>query len=152
LSIGLAAGLDESMRADSPRDDVPADASERFRANRTWGRMFADSVRGARVAICREANFAVHFAALAAVVTIGAWVGLSLERWCLLALAAAIVVAAEMGNTAIEHLARAVTREEHPEVRDALDVASAAVLAAAVGAAVVGVAVLGPPLVAALRG
>jgi diacylglycerol kinase len=113
--------------------------------------MFADAVRGARVAILGEANFVVHFVMLAVVAAIGAWVGLSLERWCLLALAAGTVIAAEMGNTAVEHLARAVTREEHPEVRDALDVASAAVLAAAIGAAVVGVAVLGPPLVAALQ-
>jgi diacylglycerol kinase len=114
--------------------------------------MIADAVRGARVAILGEVNFLVHFAALAIVIAVGVWVGLSLERWCLLALAAGIVVAAEMGNTAIEHLARAVTRDEHPEVRDALDVASAAVLTATIAAAVVGIAVLGPPLVAALRG
>jgi diacylglycerol kinase len=131
-------------QADSHRDKDP------FRARRTWGHMFADAVRGTRVAMTREANFAVHFTVLAAVVAAGAWVELSLERWCLLALAATIVFAAEMGNTAIEHLARAVTREAHPEVRDALDVASAAVLAAALGAAIVGAIILGPPLASAL--
>jgi diacylglycerol kinase len=52
-----------------------------------------------------------------------------------------------MANTAIEHLARAVTREPNPEVRDALDVASAAVLMAALGAAVVGAMLLARPAI-----
>jgi diacylglycerol kinase len=125
-------------------------ADDRFRANRTWGQMFADAVRGVRVAVLGEVNFVIHFVAAAAVVAVSVWVDLSLERWCLLGLAAAMVLAAEMGNTAVEHLSRAVTREEHPEVRDALDVASAAVLVAALGAAAVGLAVLGPPVWARL--
>ena len=61
--------------------------------------------------------------------------------------ATATVVTAEMFNTSIEHLARAITRETHPEIRDALDVASAAVLAAATGSAIVGFLIVIIPLV-----
>jgi diacylglycerol kinase len=129
-----------------PRDDD----DRHFHAERSWTRMFADAVRGLGVAVREEANFRVHFGVAAAATAAGAWVDLSLERWCLIALCIAIVMAAEMANTAIEHLARAVTREPNPEVRDALDVASAAVLVAAIGAAAVGAAVLLPPLVARL--
>lgn len=126
------------------------DRHSHFHAERSWARMFADAVRGVAVAVGEEANFRVHFAVAAAAVAAGIWVDLSLERWCLIALCIAIVLAAEMANTAIEHLARAVTREPNPEVRDALDVASAAVLVAAIGAAAVGATVLLPPLVARL--
>ncbi len=132
-------------KPDSHRRDADA-AANPFRANRTWGRMLVDAVRGVGVATGREPNFIVHALAAAAAIGLGCWIGLSLERWCLIALCIALVLAAEMANTAFEHLARAVTREEHPEVRDALDVASAAVLVAALGAAVVGIAILLGPL------
>jgi diacylglycerol kinase len=124
-----------------PRDD------RHFHAERSWARMFADAMRGVRVAVGEEANFVIHFAVAAAAIGAGVWVDLSLERWCLIALCVAIVLAAEMANTAIEHLARAVTREPNPEVRDALDVASAAVLMAALGAAVVGAMLLARPAI-----
>ena len=127
--------------AEQPRDD-----DRHFHAERSWTRMFTDAVRGVRVAMGEEANFVVHFAVAAAAIAAGIWVDLSLERWCLIALCIAIVLAAEMANTAIEHLARAVTREPNPEVRDALDVASAAVLIAALGAAVVATLLLARPV------
>jgi diacylglycerol kinase len=116
-----------------------------------WARMFVHAVRGVLVAVGREPNFLVHGAAAAAVVALGAWLELSAERWALLALCIALVLTAEIVNTAIEHLARAITPSQHPEIRDALDVASGAVLVATIGAVVVGVVLLGPPLVAALR-
>lgn len=118
----------------------------RFDAHRTWTRMFADALRGVRTAVTREVNFAVHFMALAAVVAVASQLDLTLERWCLLILSAGMVLAAEFGNTAIEHLARAVTREENAEVRDALNVASGAVLVAAIVAAIVGITILTGPL------
>ena len=49
-----------------------------------------------------------------------------------------MVLAAEMFNSALESLARAITDRPHPLVRDALDIASAAVLVTALGAAAVG--------------
>ena len=49
-----------------------------------------------------------------------------------------IVLAAEMFNSALEHLARAVDRSENRHLGSALDIGSAAVLTAAMGASVVG--------------
>ncbi len=85
----------------------------------------------------------MHLPVAAAVVVAAAVLRTSVEEWCLLVLCIAGVLAAELFNTAIERLARAVTREHHPDLRDALDIASAGVLLAASGAAVVGVLVLG---------
>jgi diacylglycerol kinase len=128
----------------------PADDDEPVRPVRTWLQMFRDSLRGVKVAIRGEVNFFVHlFIAVMAAVA-GAIVELSDERWCLYILCVTIVLSAEMFNTAIEHLARAVTREQLPEVRDALDIASGAVLVAALGAAFVGVLIIAWPFVAKL--
>jgi diacylglycerol kinase len=124
-------------------DDLPL----RPRA-RSWLQMVRDALRGVKIAVRGEVNFYVHLFIAAIAGAAGAIVELSDERWCLYILCVALVLTAELFNTAIEHLARAVTREEHPEVRDALDVASGAVLTAALGAACVGVLVIAWPFVA----
>jgi diacylglycerol kinase (ATP) len=59
--------------------------------------------------------------------------------WALASLSAAVVLAAELFNTAVEHLADHVHPDLHPQIRLVKDCAAAAVLCAAVGA--VGVAV-----------
>jgi len=65
----------------------------------------------------------------------------SLAEACLLGLCVTIVLAAETFNTALERLARAAGPEKNEHVRDALDMASGAVLVAAIGAAGVGGAI-----------
>lgn len=116
-----------------------------------WRRRFGHAIRGVIVAVVRETNFWVYGSVTAAVSVLAAWLELSAERWSLVVLCMASVIVAEMFNTSIEHLARAITREQHPEIRDALDIASGAVLLAAIGAAIVGVVILVPPLLAAFR-
>jgi diacylglycerol kinase len=129
------------------RSTANLDDDELRRPIRTWTQKFRDAARGIKVAVRGEVNFFVHlFIAVMAAVA-GAIVELSDERWCLYILCVTIVLSAEMFNTAIEHLARAVTREQHPEVRDALDIASGAVLLAAIGAACVGVLIIAWPFV-----
>lgn len=90
------------------------------------------------MALRTQSSFAVQFAAAVAVAVIFAWWGVTTVEWCLLALCITVVLAAEAFNTALEHLARAITREHNPQVRDALDVAAGAVLIASLGASVVG--------------
>lgn len=117
---------------------------------RSWVQMLRDALRGVKIAVRGEVNFYVHLFVAAMAGVAGAIVQLTDERWCLYILCVTIVLTAELFNTAIEHLARAVTRQEHPEVRDALDVASGAVLMAATGATCVGVLVIAWPFVARL--
>ncbi|MCA9234750.1 MAG: diacylglycerol kinase family protein [Planctomycetales bacterium] len=129
----------------------PADDDERDFRCRTWPRKFADALRGIKIAMRGEASYFVHILATAIVIIAGVISRLSPTRWALLALCIATVLAAESLNTAIERLARAVTRKQDPQVRDALDIASGAVLLAAIGAAVAGAIILLPPLVAMLE-
>jgi len=88
----------------------------------------------------------VHLLAAGSVVAGGAFFRVSAGEWCLLAFAIGLVLMAEIFNTAIESLARAPGSRRHPRLRDALDMASAAVLLAAITATVVGVIVFGPRL------
>ena len=61
-------------------------------------------------------------------------------------LSIALVWSAELFNSSLEQLAKAVDTAENERIRDALDMAAGAVLLVALGAALVGVMVLGPPL------
>ena len=62
--------------------------------------------------------------------------------WALVALSAALVLAAELLNTAIEELADLLHPDSHPRIRVVKDCAAAAVLIAALGAVAVAVALV----------
>jgi diacylglycerol kinase (ATP) len=62
--------------------------------------------------------------------------------WALVMLASAGVFAAEMFNTAIEHLADHLHPEIHPSIRTVKDCAAAGVLLASLGAVAVAVALV----------
>lgn len=70
------------------------------------------------------------------------WLHVSHAEWLVLIVCITLVLAAELFNSALEHMARAITRTEHPDIRSALDIASGAVLVTAIGACAVGVLVL----------
>jgi diacylglycerol kinase len=111
--------------------------------NRPWLHKFADAFRGLRRAVRSQTSFAVHLTVAAAVVVAAAVLRVSLVEWCLLIGAIGFVTTAEVFNTAIESLARAHDVGRHPRIRDALDMASAAVLVASITAAGIGVVVFG---------
>jgi diacylglycerol kinase (ATP) len=62
--------------------------------------------------------------------------------WALVLLASAAVIAAELFNTAIEHLADHLHPTLHPQIRIVKDCAAAAVLVAVLGAVAVAAALL----------
>ena len=62
--------------------------------------------------------------------------------WALVLLASAGVLATELLNTAVEHLADHLHPEVHPSIRVVKDCAAAAVLLAVLGAVAVGVALV----------
>ena len=140
-----------SLHDEPPPDADADDYDRRHPPVRSWTAMFADAAHGVRTAIRGEVNFFVHLFIAAMAGVAGGIVRLSDERWCLYILCVTIVLTAELFNTAVEHLARAVTRDDHPEVRDALDIASGAVLMAAVGAACVGGLIIAWPLIDQIR-
>jgi diacylglycerol kinase len=110
---------------------------------RSWPEKFRDALRGLKEGVRGQSSFFVHLFAAAAVITTAAVLKMSLVEWCLLLLCITIVLAAEMFNSALESLARAVTQRLDPHVGRALNIGSAAVLIAATGAAIVGAVIFG---------
>lgn len=130
---------------------MPTNKTTPRRPNRSWVQKFRDAARGVKIAVRGESSFFVHLFVTATVILAAGVYERSPTEWCLLVLCITVVLAAETFNTAIEHLARAVSIETRPELRDALDIASGAVLLAAIGAATVGLIVFGQPLLAMVR-
>ena len=87
-------------------------------------------------------SFKIHIAA--AVIVIGAAIcfRVSTVSMSLLLIAVAMVLAAEMLNTAIEKAVDIVTDKPHPLAKTAKDVAAGAVLVTAVFAALIGILVV----------
>jgi len=108
---------------------------------RSWTQKFGDALRGTKQGIRGQSSFFVHFFAAAVVVSAGLMVHLNHIEWCLLALCIAGVLTAEMFNSALESMAKAITHEPNPYLGGALDIGSGAVLLASIGAAVVGAVV-----------
>jgi len=108
------------------------------RRGRSWPRKFRDAFRGVWLGVRGQSSFRVHFLAAAAVIAAGALIRVTLVEWCVLLVCIAVVLTAEMFNSALESMARAITDKHDPRLADALDIGSAAVLAAAIGAVVVG--------------
>ena len=109
----------------------------------TWSTKFRHAFRGLRIGSKGQNSFLVHIPVACFVLAAAVQLHVSPLEWCILALCITVVIAAELFNTAIEHLAKAVTSEFNSHVRDSLDIASAAVLVMSLGAAVIGVLVLG---------
>jgi len=105
---------------------------------RTWARKFRDAFLGLRQSIHRQSSYRVHFTAAVIVIAAGWLLGMDHVRWSLLVLCITIVLSAEMFNTALETLAKAITSDYNEHLGRALNIASAAVLTAAIGATIVG--------------
>jgi len=109
---------------------------------RTWPEKFRDAFRGVGIGVRGQSSFQVHVLCAVAVIVVAALTGMVAWQWCALLLCVVIVLVAEMFNTSLEVMAKAIDVRYHPRLRDALDIASGAVLLAAMGAVVVGAIVL----------
>jgi diacylglycerol kinase len=105
---------------------------------RTWYEKFRDAFRGVRSGMRGQSSFQVHIVVAVAVLAAAALLRCTFWEWCVLLLCIGGVLTAEMINSALEHLAKAVDRDHNPHLGDALDTGSAAVLFASLAAAAVG--------------
>jgi diacylglycerol kinase len=113
--------------------------SQDFRPpRRGWLQKFRSAGWGIAAGIRGQRSFTVHLGMAVLVVASAAVLGMDRADWGLLLLCIATVIGAELFNSALERLARAVTRSEDEDVAVALDIASGAVLVVSLGAAAVG--------------
>ncbi len=116
------------------------------RTPHTWASKFRHAFRGLGVGVTRQNSFLVHVPVATAVLVAATCFRVTEAEWCILTLCITVVCSAEMFNSALENMAKAVTREYREELRSSLDTAAAAVLVAALGSVVVGVIIFAPRL------
>jgi len=107
-------------------------------SERSWARKFRDAFRGVRAGVRGQSSFFVHFFLTAAVIVAAVVLRVDLIEWCILLACIAMVLTAEMFNSALESMAKAITGESDPHLGNSLDIGSGAVLVASIGAAIVG--------------
>jgi diacylglycerol kinase len=129
----------------------PDDYEEFEPTERSWRHKFRDAFRGVRCGMRGQLSFRVHLFMAAAVVIAAALLRAQLCQWCALLLCIAGVLTAEMFNSAMEHFAKAVEKNRNPQIGEALDTASAAVLIASIGAAIVGALIFVERIIAIMQ-
>lgn len=108
--------------------------------NQSFTRRLAFALAGVRTAWRTENSFKFHVVAAIAVLGALLWWRPAPLWWAILALVVAAVLAAELFNTAIEHLADHLHPEQHPGIKMVKDCAAGAVLVTSVAAVAVAVA------------
>jgi len=110
--------------------------------NQPFIRRLRFALAGVLIAWRSERSFRFQLFALVVVVVGCALVRLEPAWWAIVLMTSAMVVSAELFNTALEHLADHLHPEIHPRIRVVKDCAAAAVLMASCAAVAVGIALI----------
>lgn len=94
-----------------------------------------------------ERNMKIHVLAMIVVVILGMYLNLSLIEWCFIAISVALVIGAELFNTAIETIVDMISPQKNPKAKLAKDISAAAVLAFAIGSAIIGLIIFVPKFI-----
>lgn len=98
-----------------------------------------------------QRNVRIQIAAAAVVNLLAAWLKVSATEWLVLWLCIALVLTAELLNTAIETVVDLASPEQHELARKSKDIAAGAVLLVSMISAGIGLTVFIPPLLKLLR-
>src|SRR6516225_9192200 len=107
----------------------------------TRGKLVA-GFRGLKHAIRGDSSFFAHGYRGTLIALTAALLGVNQWSWCLLVIAACLVLIAELAHSAVDTLARAIGDPEGPRLKTAREIAAAGVLVAALGSGVVTLIVL----------
>lgn len=130
----------------SPAQNPPAKRFLVIDRVRSFGYAFA----GLAAMLRSQHNAWIHLAATASAIVMGFGFGIARDEWIWLILVIVAVWTAEALNTAFELMCDVAAPEFHPLVKQAKDVAAAAVLITAFGATIVGLLIFAPYLLTAL--
>ncbi|AZN40478.1 diacylglycerol kinase family protein [Paenibacillus albus] len=109
-------------------------------------RSFSYAFAGIGAGIRTQANMRIHICAAIIVNAAGILVHLERFEWLVIILMQAAVMAAELVNTAVEHVVDLASPEQHPLAKAAKDTAAGAVLILAIAAVIIGLIVFVPHL------
>jgi diacylglycerol kinase (ATP) len=102
--------------------------------NQSFARRLGFALAGLRTAWRTEKSFKVHVVAAVAAAAALLVLRPAPFWWAAVALVIGVVMAAELFNTALEHLADRLHPEQHPHIKIVKDCAAAAVLVASLAA------------------
>lgn len=124
-----------------------AGTMSQYKRRFSWRRKFRDAGVGILQGIKGQSSFIVHLPMAAAVIGLGLVLRVPLTQFALLLICIAVVLSAELFNSSLEYLSRAVTDQYDAHIERALNIASGAVLVASILSAVIGLLILGPRLI-----
>lgn len=104
------------------------------------------ALRGLVTLLRDQHNARIHLCAALLVIVLSVVLQLSLNEWIIVTLLIGWVLCMEAFNSALEYLCDLVSREEHPLIAKAKDVAAAAVLLSALTAALIALQIFLPKL------
>jgi undecaprenol kinase len=108
--------------------------------NRSFAARLGYAWAGLRLAVRSERSLRTQLLVLAGVILGMGWLHPAAVWWALVGLVSSAVIAAELFNTALEHLADHLHPEQHAKIQAVKDCAAAAVLVLAMGALLVAAA------------
>jgi diacylglycerol kinase len=109
---------------------------------RNTGRKLAAGWRGLKLAVRGDSSFFAHGYRGTLIAIAGAFLGINQWGWCLLIIAACMVLIAELSSSAVDTLARAIGDPEEPRLKTAREIATAGVMVAAFGSGAITAIVL----------
>lgn len=92
----------------------------------------------------KERNMRIHLFCAVAVFIAGLLTGISVLEWLIIIMIIALVIAAEMINTAIESVVNLASPDFHPLAKQAKDIAAGAVLVFAMASVIIGLLIFLP--------
>lgn len=110
--------------------------------NQPFARRVRFALAGLAGALRAEHSFRLQLVATFGVLVALLWLRPAPVWWAVVIVTIALVLAAELINTALEHLADHLHPEQHPRIKMVKDCAAAAVLVTSVGALAVAAALL----------
>ncbi|MBK6346327.1 MAG: diacylglycerol kinase family protein [Bacteroidales bacterium] len=115
------------------------------------GSSFSAAFRGLFLVIRTERNVRIHLFAALLVTTAGFIFGISKTDWIIILLLFAMVITAEMINTAIEKLADVAEPGFSNKVRDLKDISAGAVLWMSMVSIIIGIIIFAPEFLEFIR-
>lgn len=112
---------------------------------------FRNAFSGIALLIKYEHNARIHLVVLVSVIAAGLLLHITTSDWIAIVLAAGIVFMSESFNTALEYLSDVISPEYNDRIRNAKDLAAAAVLISAFMSVIIGVIIFIPKLMKLLN-
>ncbi|WP_179032942.1 diacylglycerol kinase family protein [Paenibacillus kribbensis] len=116
-----------------------------------WRMTFRYAAEGVFYALRTQVNMRIHVAVALLVIIAGLGLRISRLDWLFVCVAMALVIVAELVNTAVEAAVDLISPDIHPLAKAAKDTAAGAVLLAAVFAVIIGIFVFYSPLLTLIR-